>query len=53
MKKFFTIISIVVCLWLIFSWLDVIIHNNPTSQNYKQYSEVNMFTIIGGLYGNN
>ena len=36
-------------LWLLFSWADVLCHNNPVDGDYK-YSPVNMFTLIGDLY---
>jgi hypothetical protein len=53
MKKFF---NYLVCLlgfcfivWLAVSWIDTNEHNDPFSEDYKNYSQWNAFEVIRNL----
>lgn len=46
MKKFFIAILTICLLWIMFSIIDVNMHNNPFDNDYKNYSKYNLFIII-------
>jgi hypothetical protein len=44
MKKFFNYL-----VWLAVSWIDTNEHNDPFSEDYKNYSQWNAFEVIRNL----
>lgn len=43
------VILTVLIAWFLFSWVDVLCHNNPTDGD-RNYSPANMFVLIGEMY---
>lgn len=43
------VILTILVIWFLFSWTDILCHNNPVDGDYK-YSPINMFIIAGDLY---
>ena len=41
-----TIISVALFIWLLFSFVDVNIHNNPAADNYQQFAQWNFFKLF-------
>ncbi len=42
---FFTIVSVLLIMWMFISWVDVLMHNDPITGDYQysQYNMINMF----------
>lgn len=41
-----TIIALVLILWFAASWMDIIRHNNPGGDEYKNYASWNMIELV-------
>jgi hypothetical protein len=45
-SKVFTILMVACVVWVGFSYIDTITHNDPASDNYLEYSEINLFVHL-------
>jgi uncharacterized membrane protein len=41
-----TIVSVAMIVWLLLSFVDVNIHNNPAAENYQQFAQWNLFKLF-------
>lgn len=41
-----TVIGVALFIWLLFSFVDVNIHNNPAAENYQQFAQWNLFKLF-------
>ena len=41
-----TIVSVAMIVWLLLSFVDVNIHNNPVAENYQQFAQWNFFNLF-------
>ena len=41
-----TILSVLMIVWLILSFVDVNIHNNPANEHFGEYALWNLFKIL-------
>ena len=47
-EKIVGAIGIMIIVWLVLSWVDVLAHNDPFNGDYS-YSPVNLFVLIGEM----
>jgi len=41
-----TVIGVALFIWLLLSFVDVNIHNNPVAENYQQFAQWNFFDLF-------
>ena len=50
MKKvldwFFTVLGLVLVIWVVGSFFNIGLHNDPNSEDYKDYWEYNFFVLL-------
>ena len=49
-SKVLVVLMVAVVVWLVWSFIDVNTHNNPTGSDYKDYSNGNAIIMVSELF---